>query len=362
MRDKAEIKRRCRTVLSGDAPMDAQAALLELAQQASGIEPDRYGEGALADRLEARVAQVLGKPAAVFMPTGKMAQLTALRVLTGQTGCRRVALHPRAHFEEHEARAYQELHGLTAAQLGGYDRLPRPADLDAIAEPVGVVALELPLRRLGCRLMPWDDLVGLVRKAQGRGAATYLDGARLWESQPFYGRPLSDIAALFDAVFVAFDKGLGALGGAALAGSAETIAEARLWMHRSGGRPFRMFPYLLSAERALETGPARIQAWCAKARSIAAALTGLPGVRVTPSPPHVNVMLLAVDGEPARAAEAVLDVAQATGVWLFDTVIDSLIQGVTVAEITVRDPALALPESEIRELIQRFAAALAARS
>jgi len=90
--------------------------------------------------------------------------MSALKVLTGRAGCSRIALHPRSHLEEYEARAYQELWGLTAAQLGGYDR------------------------------------------------------------------PLAEIAGLFDTVYVAFDKGLGGLAGAALAGPQWVIDEVNIWL------------------------------------------------------------------------------------------------------------------------------------
>src|SRR5579862_6108880 len=186
--DRETLRRSCSRFLSLDHRLDPADALGELAAYAArlGGGADQYGEGDLANMLEQRVAELLGKPAALFLPSGTMAQMIALRILTGRSGCRRVAMHPRAHFEEYEARAYQELHGLTATRFGSYDALPTLADLETLlAEPVGVVAMEMPLRRLGCRLHPWDELAAIAARARASGVPLHLDGARLWESQPF---------------------------------------------------------------------------------------------------------------------------------------------------------------------------------
>ena len=237
--DLDEVRRRCGRVLSLDVRPDPVRSLRELAAYAErlALPSDHYGAGELAARLEARTCELLGTEAALFLPSGKMAQMVALRILTSRAGCRRVAMHPRAHFEEYEARAYQELHGLTAARWGGYDALPTGAELSALmAEPLGAVTLEMPLRRIGCRLLPWEDLSTVTGLARDAGVALHLDGARLWESQPFYGRPHAQIVGLFDTAYVAFDKGLGALAGGMLAGSAGFVAEARIWQRRAGGR------------------------------------------------------------------------------------------------------------------------------
>jgi threonine aldolase len=72
--------------------------------------------------------------------------------------------------------------------------------------------------------------------------ALHLDGARLWECRPFYGRDYAQIAGLFDSVYVSFYKTLGGIAGAALAGPADVIAEARVWQRRQGGNLVRLFP------------------------------------------------------------------------------------------------------------------------
>ena len=159
-----------------------------------GEDADVYGRGGAAERLEARVASLLGKEAAVWMPSGTMAQQIALRVHADRRGSRTVAFHPHCHLDVHEERGYEHLHGLRAKLLGDRNRLIEAADLEAVHEPVAAVLLELPQRDLGGRLPGWEELVTLCHKVRELGAALHLDGARLWQCGPFYGRPLDEIA------------------------------------------------------------------------------------------------------------------------------------------------------------------------
>jgi len=358
-----DAKRRCRRFLSLDPPRAPAELLAGLAAYAGDDrDVDLYGKGALVERLETRVATLLGKPAALFMPSGKTAQLIALRILAERAGCQRIALHPRCHIEEHEAKAYHELYGLRAAALGGPDRLPVADDLDAIGEKLGGAVIEMPLRRLGCLLPSWQDLVAFCERARARAIPLHLDGARIWESQPFYGRSHSAIAALFDTVYVSFYKGLGGLAGAAIAGSADLIAEARVWQQRAGNRLIHAFPYILSALKGLDERLSLMPAFHEKARSIARAIRGIPGLRVTPDPPHANAMLVLVDGDPTRAIAAALKVSEDTGIWLFDQPVDSPIAGTSMFEITVRSGALDLSDDEIGGLVARYATTLKAMS
>ena len=192
-----------------------------------GDDADTYGGGPAAERLTARVAALLGKEAAVWMPSGTMAQQIALRIHAERRGARTVAFHPHCHLDVHEERGYEHLHGLHAKLLGQRNRLVEPADLDAVHEPIAAVLLELPQRDLGGRLPAWEELVTLCDKVRELGAALHLDGARLWQCGPFYERGLAEVAALFDTVYVSFYKDLGAAAGCALAGPRDVLDEAR---------------------------------------------------------------------------------------------------------------------------------------
>jgi len=204
--------------------------------------PDCYGQGGAVAELEAETASLLGKPAAVFLPSGTMAQQITLRVHADRLGRRTVLFHPMCHLEQHEGRGFERLHDLVGRPVGDARRLLTLEDLEAVGEQPATLVLELPQRDLGGQLPGWDDLQAQVAWARERGAAVHLDGARLWECGPAYERSVADIAALFDTVYVSFYKKLGGLSGCCVAGPAEVMAEVREWRARHGGAVFALWP------------------------------------------------------------------------------------------------------------------------
>ncbi|HLX22733.1 MAG TPA: beta-eliminating lyase-related protein, partial [Usitatibacter sp.] len=230
--------------LNGHVPRTA-AEILSSIPTDLGL--DRYGAGGAVEALEKEICKLLGKPAAVFMPSGTMAQQTALRIHADRRGTRAVAFHPTCHLEIHEDKAYQRLHGLVGVKVGSPHRLITLDELKAVREPLAAVLFELPQREIGGFLPAWDELRKQVDHVKRRGAAAHMDGARLWESAPYYGKPYAKIAALFDTVYVSFYKGIGALPGCCLAGEEDVIDEARAWRKRHGGTLFGMWPNAASA-------------------------------------------------------------------------------------------------------------------
>jgi threonine aldolase len=299
------------------AERDPAATLQALLERApDGYDVDRYGGGELAERLERRVAELLGKEAASWMPSGTMAQQIALRIHAGRTGRRAVAFHPQCHLEAHEEAAYQVLHGLRAVLLGGRERLVGTRDVEALREPIAALLLELPQRDLGGQLPSWDELVATCDAARARGAALHLDGARLWQCGPYYERPLDEIAAHFDTVYVSFYKDLGAPAGCALAGPEELIAEARVWQIRHGGRLFRAYPYLLAAEAGLDERLPRMPELVARARAVGEALATLDDVTVVPDPPQAAMFHLVVRRPLEALNDASYAVTRESRTWL----------------------------------------------
>ena len=146
------------------------------------VEADRYGKGGIVDRLEAEVADLLGQPAALFVPSGTMAQQAALRVHADRRNRRTIVFHPACHLDWGEGRGYQRLHGLFGVPVGSIRAPLTRASLGEVGEAPGVLLIELPQRDLGGVLPEWDDLVAQVGWARDRGAAVHLDGARIWES------------------------------------------------------------------------------------------------------------------------------------------------------------------------------------
>ncbi|MEO3428146.1 beta-eliminating lyase-related protein [Pelagibius sp. CAU 1746] len=326
-----------------------------------GTAADHYGGGALLEGFEQRIADLLGKPAAVFGPSGKMLQNAALRVWADRAGQRSVALHPQCHIAADEADAYREVFGLEPVWLGERERLPGTADLEAIISPLGAVTLELPLRNIGCRLHPWGELEAFAALCRARSVPFHADAARLWESQPFYCRSHAEIAGLFDSLYVSFYKGLGGLAGGALAGPEDLVEEVRIWQQRCGGRLRRLFPYIASALQGLDQRLERMPLYHEKAKVIAAALARLPGVVVTPDPPQANAFHVTLETAGGDLMEAALDVAAESGFWFFDEPLESPDEGLGRFEITIRESAMPLSETEITEAVRHLQQALVQR-
>jgi threonine aldolase len=317
---------------------------------------DRYGEGGVVAELEAEIATLLGKPAAVFLPSGTMAQQAVLRVHADRCQRRTIVFHPMCHLERHEDQAYQRLHGLIGRPVGDPNRLITLEDLGAIAEPVAALLLELPQRDIGGQQPPLEDLAAQADWAHRGGAAIHLDGARLWESAAGYGRAPAEIAALFDTVYVSFYKGVGALPGCCVAGPQDIIAEVREWRHRMGGTLQGMWPNAASALTCIARRLPLMPEYLTHARAIAAALSDIPGIRVIPDPPQTSMMHLLVTASQERFAATVRRIAAEQGVWTWPRPATTADPAVQRVELSVGDATRAISPSEVAAIMATFVA------
>lgn len=356
--------RGCERILSGVRPLTMRERLAELAA-GDGLDglPDFYGDGdGPVPVLEERVARLLGAEAAVFFPTGTMAQQVALRFAADRSGRAAVALHPLGHLEVHEQHAYAHLCGLRSVWPATAPRNPTAQEFAALAEPVAALVLELPLRDAGFVLPVWEELEAVSAAAREAGAWVHLDGARLWESVPFLGRPLEDIAALGDSTYVSFYKTLGGVSGAALAGPAELASFARLWRHRYGGRLPQQWPAALSALAGLDRELPRVGSYVRQAVVVAEALAGLPGVRVFPRPPHTHQFRVFFPFAADVLEEAALAMAVEERVWFAGGWRESDVPEIAWAEVTAAAPALEWTAADIIDTATRFLERAAALS
>jgi len=325
--------------------------LAEVEAVLGDIAPDRYGAGGVVAELEDEVRELLGKPAAVFMPSGTMAQQIALRVHAGRSARRTVLWHPTCHLQLHESQAPARLHGLQARPVGDPRRLITLADLAEVAEPVAALLLELPQREIGGQLPSWDDLVAQTTWARAAGAAVHLDGARLWESAPHYGRSPGEVAALFDSVYVSLYKGLGGLAGCVLAGDESLVAQAREWRARHGGTLFSMWPYAAAGLAGLRRRLPLMTPYAEHARAIAAGLAGLDGVEVVPDPPVTPMMHLYLRAPAEALTAAMRRLAVDDGVWTWPKANPSDLPSWQVVELSVGDATMLWSPAEVRDLV-----------
>jgi threonine aldolase len=347
--DVSAIRSACTRFLAGHGPDNRAPArvLAQLAELAVDTKPDHYGRGPVIADFEAHVAELLGKPAAVFLPSGTQAQPIALKLWALKAGVGTVAFHPTCHLELHEHHGYRHLYGLDAALLGPPNALMTAQDVRDHTGPVAALLVELPQRELGGILPTWDALVALTDAARARGWAVHLDGARLWECGPYYQRSPAQIAALFDTVYVSFYKGLGGVAGAMLAGPTDVMEDARIWKRRAGGDLICLYPYVLSAQHALATRLPRMDAYHQHARALVAALSQVDGAQCTPA--HTNMFHLTLTGDRDRLWAAALDVAAQHRIWLLGHL--RATPGGASCEISVGDASLHVDPALAAQLV-----------
>jgi threonine aldolase len=333
---------RCDTTVFWHArrtPAQVLRAVADAAEDLGVEEWDVYAERGPVAELERQVAELLGKPAAAYFPSGIMAQQAALRVWCDRTGSKRVAIPDLSHLLEHEDDGPRRLHGFEFEHLTTGRATATADDLRRLSRGLGAALIELPLRDAGCLLPSWEDLLALSEAAHELGVPLHVDGARIWESQSFYDKPLAEIAALADSVYVSFYKGLEAFAGAALAGPEDVVDEARRWRKRMGGTLFHLTPFAVSALAGLRDRLPRMGEYAAWARKLGTELTAV-GLRVTPDPPHTNTFQVYAEGDPDAITEQVIafmerEKTQPCGGWS-----QALVPGFAVTEVAVHDAAL----------------------
>lgn len=351
---RAELRRRCTTVVPGYPSLNAAEEFAALADwcRAREVQGDSYGQGGLLAEFEQQIATLLGKPAACFMPSGVMAQLIAVRLHTERARLGRFGLSPNSHLALHEEQAFESLWGLHGVSVGSRLRPIVAADLQAVAQPLACLLVELPMREIGGQLPSWDELSQLQALAAERGLPLHLDGARLWQCRSFYEqRSFAEIVVGFASVYVSFYKDIGGLSGAMLAGDADFIAQARLWLRRMGGNLVQQTAPAASALMRLEQRLAVQDACYQRTLNLVEGPQGLnsiAGLRLNPARPHTSMLHLHFDA----AADAINDardaLAQAEGCWLIGNARLSEVPGWSYAELTVGEHLLGLDNARVR--------------
>jgi threonine aldolase len=354
------LRRRCTLIVPGFDVPDAAGEFRQLAEwcEHAEVAHDVYGKGELVEGFERKIAALLGKPAAAFMPSGVMAQLTAVRLWTEAARLDRFGLHPTSHLLHHEEQAWSALFDLHAVPIGDRLRPMTAADLDAVAQPLACAIVELPIREAGGQLPTWDELEALKAAARARAVALHMDGARLWESAAFYARTYAEIAAGFDSVYVSLYKGIGSFAGAMLAGDEAFVANARLWRRRLGGTLYHMSPMVAAAAMRFDERLACMPALYQRTLALASALGRRALLRVNPQVPQANMLHLYLAAPADAVAQARDALAQERGCWLFDNVRSADVPGWSVTEIYIGDRLLQVDDAQLMPLFDRLCALL----
>jgi threonine aldolase len=266
-------------------------------------------------QLEARVATLLGKEAALFFPSGVMANQAAIWLFAGRGT--EVLLDVDSHIVEGEIAGVAALSGAQVLPVHPTGDVMRAGDLRRTLRPPSryspapsLVCVENTHNTAGGRLTPLADLSAIRDVAAERNLPVHMDGARLWNASVASGISLADFAGCADTVMVAFSKGLGAPVGAALAGTSEAMERA--WTARKlfGGAMRQSGILAAAALYALDHHIDRLAIDHENARTLARLVDGAGGARVVP--PDTNIVM--VDLPPNDTATRVVAAATEDGV------------------------------------------------
>jgi threonine aldolase len=265
---------------------------------------DVYGEDPTVARLEERVAGLFGHEAALFTPTGSMANVLAVRSVVGVG--QEVLCEASAHIARAELGAHAAYTGLTMRTWihpRGQVDLPTiqtifAPDMGPFFVPTAAISVENTHNFAGGAVLPLPDLRDLREYATGVGVRVHMDGARIWNAHVATGVPLAEYGAVADVMAVCLSKGLGAPIGSLVVGSADAIGEARIWRKRMGGGMRQVGILAAAGLHALDHHVERLADDHAHARLLAEACG------VDPETVDTNIVVVRRDDAPSFVAAA----------------------------------------------------------
>ncbi len=265
------------------------------------IGDDVFGDDQTINKLEERVAEILDKEAAVYMPSGTMTNQVAIRTHTEPGD--EILLEQSAHVYFNEAGATAALSGVICRLISGIRGVFGAEDMDAAIRPVDnhyprtkLVCVENTTNRGGGKVWPLEKLAEVNKAARQNGFKIHLDGARIWNAAALLEIPEREIAKHFDSVSVCFSKGLGAPVGSALAGSRDFILEARRFRKQFGGGMRQAGVIAAGALYALENNRERLTVDHYNAKIFAKGLAAIPGIKINTDEVETNIINFGVQG------------------------------------------------------------------
>jgi threonine aldolase len=265
---------------------------------------DVFGDDPTVQELEAETASLLGKEAALFTPSGTMANQLAIRSQTEPGD--EILVEANAHIYYYEGGGPAALSGVSCRCLEGTRGVFTGAHVEAALRPPDVhfprtrlVCVENTHNRGGGKVWAPEQVQDVAAVARRQGLQLHLDGARLWNASIATGVPESEYAAAFDSVSVCYSKGLGAPAGSALAGSRNLIERARRFRKMFGGGMRQAGILAAGALFAMRNQRARLAEDHANARLLASGLAGLNGLELHPADVETNMVRFRVLSMPA---------------------------------------------------------------
>jgi threonine aldolase len=288
---------------------------------AAAVGDDQFGEDPTINLLQERIATLLGKEAALWLPTGTMANQVALRVLTRPGDD--VIVSRGSHAVWHETGGSAANAGVQFTEIGA-NGIFDAAEFVAACKPRGhiiyppttLVEIENTHNRAGGVIFPHGAAAKICESARERGVATYLDGSRLWNAAVATGDSLSTLAAPFDLVAVALSKGLGAPGGSLLAGARSVIERCVRYRRMSGGAMRQVGIFAAAGLYALDHNLQRLREDHDNAQLIGRRLATSKRVVLDLATLQTNIIVFGLTDD-APNAHAIVAAARSRGVLIY---------------------------------------------
>lgn len=269
---------------------------------------DVYGEDPTVNLLEARAADIFGREAGLFVPTGSMGNAIAMRMHTrpGQE----IVCEEKGHIYNYEMASMSALAGCLARPVSTPDGIlswPLVKNAIRLKSPfrahTGLVACENTHNMAGGKVLPTANAEEICEESHALGIPVHLDGARIFNAAVALGQTVREITSKFDSVMFCFSKGLGAPVGSMLLGSGEFIAQARQHRKILGGGMRQVGVLAAAALVALEKSPQRLHIDHENAKVLAEKLAAIPGIRLDPKEVVTNIIVFDVSATGMSAFE-----------------------------------------------------------
>jgi threonine aldolase len=262
---------------------------------------DVYQEDPTVNRLEARAAEIFGKEASLFVPTGTMANTIGVKLHTRHG--EEVICESRCHILNYELSMMAWFAGCVARPIPAedgilsWDQIRREIrSVSPHFAPTGLIEIENTHNMAGGTVYPLAAIREICDGAHERGLKVHMDGARVFNAAEHLGVPVSEIATCVDTVSFCLSKALGAPAGSMIVGTKANMDQARLYRKRLGGGMRQAGVLAAAGLMALEEHPAKLAADHANARFLAAELAALPGIFVDPSKVQTNIVIFDIAG------------------------------------------------------------------
>ena len=277
------------------------SAEMRRAMAEAEVGDDVYLEDPTVNRLQERAAEIFGREAALFLPSGSMGNLIAIKIHTHHGN--EVICEERGHIYNYEMAAMSFVGGVLARPISTEDGILHWDQVKSAIRPkiyyraqTALISLENSHNLAGGTVYPKDVADEICDGAHEMGIPVHLDGARVFNAATYLKRPVREITAKFDSVQFCVSKGLGAPVGSLLVGTRDFIEQARIYRKVFGGGMRQVGVLAAAGLIALEKGPLRLEEDHRNARHLAEGLAAIPGVKIDPKKVQTNILVFDVSG------------------------------------------------------------------